>query len=126
MTRTDFDGYSLIFHTDYIEIIFQHGVHFNETQFVNCYEHKLIRYQRKKIGVLVTREDLNASYSFDPMFLLYHQKTLEAHAQWVVVVSEDSIDHKNLTYVSQFTNIPCTFTNTLEKAFQWIEDLKKD
>ncbi len=126
MTRTDYRGYSLLYHLDYIEIIFHHGSHFNEAKFLNCFEEKLLRYQHQKIGVLVTREDVNATYSFDPMLLLYHHQTLEAHAHWIVVVSNDEIDRKNLTYVSQFTKLPCTFTNTKEKAFVWIEALKKD
>lgn len=125
MTRTDFDGYSLVFHTDYIEIIFQHGAHFNEDEFLHCFKLKQQQYQQQKVGILVTREDINASYSFDPMFLLYHKNTLEGHTNWVVVASTDAIDYQNLVYVTQFTNLPCKYLPTKEKALQWITSYKK-
>lgn len=123
MSPKHFDKLSLLFHEEYMELIFHDTAHFDEAVFLNCMAMKLEHYGPIPIGVWITREDPNAKHSIDPIFMVNHKKLIESHISWTVIVSSNHSDYQNMQYIVQLTKVPCQFVPTVEAAQQWISSL---
>ncbi len=123
MSPKHFDKLTLLFHDEYLEMIFHDTAHFNDDTFLNCMALKQEHFGDKPTGVWITREDPNARHSIDPMFLINHKELLETHISWVTIVSDVQSDFQNMQYILQLTAIPCKFVPTPVAAKVWIESL---
>ncbi|MAW97039.1 MULTISPECIES: hypothetical protein [unclassified Leeuwenhoekiella] len=110
MNTINLGNYHLDFKPNYIKIKINEGSHFDSKAFEECYFIKQEIYGNLKIGILVTN-DSGATYSIDPMFLVNYRKAMEAHLQWVIVVSNYQPDYRNFEYLKRLTDIPCKFVN---------------
>ncbi|SFU28692.1 hypothetical protein SAMN05216480_101394 [Pustulibacterium marinum] len=119
------DGFRLTLHQEYIEVNFHNASHFDEASFLQALQLKYEHYGEKAVGIWVLRTDIAATHSFDPMILVTYKKVLEENARWVVVISKELSDLKDLQYVQQFTTIPCNFVSTATEADTWVRKLNE-
>ena len=120
MNLIKFKDFQLIFTPSYIQMEIFHEGHFGVKDYEECLQMKLEAYGEKKIGILVKRINPEDKHSFDPMLLISGKKSIEAHANWVILVSDRYVDALNLKFVKILTSLYCLHFLEYNEALQII------
>ena len=120
MNLIKYKDFQLKFAPTFMQLeIFNEG-HYGVEDYKECLRLKLDVYGDKKIGIVVRRINAEDRYSFDPMLLLSGNKSIEKHANWVVLVSDKFSDKLNLKFVQIFTSLYCLSFADYNEALAFI------
>ncbi|MFC6860774.1 hypothetical protein ACFQHQ_15400 [Zunongwangia atlantica 22II14-10F7] len=120
MNSIKFNDFQLKFAPNFMQLEIFHEGHYGVKEYNECLRLKIDVYGDKKIGILVRRINEEDKYSFDPMLLLSGNKSIEKHANWVILVSDKFSDKLNLKFVKILTSLYCLRFSEYAEALEII------